>query len=263
MPYLLFLVSLQRATSGAANMLSIELFFTLISQTLVSVFCRSVYIIVVIINCSFCELQFYLLASYKTGRQNLLALGERFGRVQSDCFMSRSKPLCDGPIRRSRGCVLWGRRVTLYMAHLRRYPEFFGFTSPSLHNKQTNGSSVLGLVFPPRSPRPTSVPSLRRSTHGEDYRVWLVWQRGGGGHSRSRVRRQEDPRLFPGPETDAARRHRESGDGVRTRVSADEHPPPPAHRLVFGRVFPTRLADAGAGHGEAGDQSPRHSGSRA
>ena len=126
-----------------------------------------------------------------------------------------------------------------------------------------NGGSVVGRVFPPRSSGTSSVPSLLRSTHGHDCRVWFVRQRGGGGHSRSRVRRQEDPRLFPRPATDAARRHRESGERVRARVSADEHPPPPAHRPVPGRVFPARLADAGAGDGEAGDQSPRHSGSRA
>ena len=108
-----------------------------------------------------------------------------------------------------------------------------------------NGGSVVG--FPPRSSGTSSVPSLLRSTHGHDYRVWLVRQRGGGGHSRSRLRRQEDPRLFPRSETDAARRHRESGERVRARVSADEHPPPPAHRPVPGRVFPARLADACAG----------------
>ena len=70
------------------------------------------------------------------------------------------------------------------------------------------------------------------------------------------MRRQEDQRLFPIPETNAWGRHRESGERVRERVSADQHPPPPAHRPVSGRVFPGWLADASAGHGEAGDQSP-------
>ena len=157
----------------------------------------------------------------------------------------------------------WSATPKMRTTRAQRYPEIFGFTSPSLAKLQHNGCRVLGAVFPPRPSGPPSVPPLLRSRHGQDYRVWLVRQRGGGGRSRSRVRRQEDTRLFPRPEADAVRRHRKSGGRVRARVSADEHPPPPAHRPVPGRVFPARLADAGASHGEAGDQSPRHSGSRA
>ena len=74
------------------------------------------------------------------------------------------------------------------------------------------------------------------------------------------MRRKEDPRLLPGPEADAARGHREGGERVREGVPADEHPPPPAHRPVSGRVFSAGLADACTGHGEAGDESPRRSG---
>ena len=77
------------------------------------------------------------------------------------------------------------------------------------------------------------------------------------------MRRKENPRLLPGPETDAARGHRKGGERVREGVPADEHPPPPAHRPVSGRVFPARLKDACTGHGEVGDESPRRSGPRA
>ena len=77
------------------------------------------------------------------------------------------------------------------------------------------------------------------------------------------MRRKEDPRLLPGPETDAARRHREGGERVREGVPADEYSPPPSHRPVSGRLFPARLADARTGNGKASDESPRRSRPRA
>ena len=136
------------------------------------------------------------------------------------------------------------------------------YTSPTLCLNKVVGKNGKSS-FSQRSPRPPPVPSLQRQSHGHDNRDWLLWQRRGGSHCWSSVRCKEDPRLLPGPETDAARGHPEGGERVREGVPADEHPPSPARRPVSWRVFPARLADARTCHGEAGDESPRRSGPRA
>ena len=68
---------------------------------------------------------------------------------------------------------------------------------------------------------------------------------------------------FPRPEKDAARRDRKDFERVRPRVSTDEHPSPSSHRAVPGSVLLARLANAGDGHGEACDRTPRNTRPRA
>ena len=77
------------------------------------------------------------------------------------------------------------------------------------------------------------------------------------------MRGEENTRILPGPEKNAVRRDRKDIEPVRPRVSTDEHPSPSSHRAVPGSVLLAQLANAGAGHGEASERTPRNTRPRA
>ena len=113
-----------------------------------------------------------------------------------------------------------------------------------------------------RQSRATAVPALQRTAHWYHNRRRSLRQRGGGGRAWSHLRRQKDTRFLPECSPSPKGRYRQGYDTVREGMPADEHPPPPEHRPVFGRVFPARLAIASPRHGATADEPSRPAGPR-
>ena len=110
--------------------------------------------------------------------------------------------------------------------------------------------------------RATAVPALQRTAYWCQNRRRSLRQRGGGGRAWSRLRRQKDPRSVPGPLRDPGDRDPQVCRPVREGMPADEHPPPPEHRPVSGRVFLSGLATASPRHGATADEPSRLAGPR-